>query len=599
MNPSKLFAAALIAGSMFAMPGCSNSTDCTKVVSKRAGNDELICHFLSDPDKLNPLTSSDAQATYVQNNIFMYLLDVDKEKLEIAPALAKERPKVSEVTEGEYAGGMKVEYEIRPEAVWDNGTPVTAYDVVFTYKAIKNPKVDAQQLRPYIDYVNDVVVDKENPKKFTIYSKQKFFDIEYSTGGQAYILPEYAYDPTQIMRKFSFKELNDEKGRKALMEKEDLSVFAQDFNSEKHMREKGSVIGCGPYEFTSWVTTQRIVLTRKKNWWGDKLAGTSPVFAAAPSKITYELVNDWTTAVTAMKDENLDVIYDMQPKMFNDLQKNETFKCKFNTFTPKELSYVYIGMNTKNPKLADLNVRKALAHLVDRSQIISVLLYGNASPVYGPVQPAKKYCDTTLAKYEHNLEKAKKLLDDAGWKDSDGDGIRDKMIDGQKVQLSISYKYNSGNDTREKIGLFLKDNAQKAGIKIEMIVKEWTVFLNETKHHDFELYCGGWVSDPISDDPKQIWHTESYNNGSNYVGFGDQETDATIDSLRTSLDPAKIDHFYHQFQQQVNQRVPYIFLYSPNNRLAIAKRFTNGKGYVARPGYSDHELSIGKGATPK
>ena len=71
-----------------------------------------------------------------------------------------------------------------------------------------------------------------------------------------------------------------------------------------------------------------------------------------------------------------------------------------------------------------------------------------------------------------------------------------------------------------KIKVFQKENAQKVGINIELLVREWTVFIEECKQHNVELYCAGWAQDPISDDPKQIWHTTSYNGGSNYVGFG-------------------------------------------------------------------------------
>lgn len=600
MSFPKIIACLFIAGSLSTVfTGCKNETDCTKIKSKREGNPDVIVHELADPDKLNPATSTSANAQYVENNIFMYLLDVDKEKLEITPSLVKERPKVSGIDEGEFKGGMKLEYEIRPEAVWDNGTPVTGYDVVFSYKSVKNPLVDAEQLRPYLDFIDDVVVDKDNPKKFTVYSKKRYFDLEFSTGGQAYILPEYAYDPNQTMRKFSFQDLNDPKMQNKLRANADIIAFATQFNSEKYQRDAGFVVGCGPYSFTSWTTGQRIILTRKQNWWGDKLLGTAPVFVANPPKITYEIVNDWTTAVTAMKDEGIDVMREIQPKLFNDLQKNPTFLCKYNLYTPQMLAYNYIGINMKSPKLSDVKVREALARLVDRKQIINVLLYGNGIPCYGPVLPAKKYCDTTLTKYEFDMEKAKQLLDEAGWKDSDGDGIRDKVVNGQKLSLELTFKYNSGNDTREKIGVFLQENAKKVGIKVNLLMREWTVFLEETKQHNFDLYCGGWVSDPISDDPKQIWHTQSYSGGSNYVGFGDAKSDATIDSMRNELDPAKIDQYYHDFQREVNEQVPYIFLYVANNRLAIAKRFEGAKAYASRPGYTDRELALGKGATAK
>ena len=98
-----------------------------------------------------------------------------------------------------------------------------------------------------------------------------------------------------------------------------------------------------------------------------KLTGQQSVFTASPPKISYELINDWTTAVTAMKDENIDALYACQPKLFHDLQSNDAFKCKFNLFTPGELSYVYAGINMKNEKFTDVKkVRKALAYLTDR-----------------------------------------------------------------------------------------------------------------------------------------------------------------------------------------------------------------------------------------
>ncbi len=184
------------------------------------------------------------------------------------------------------------------------------------------------------------------------------------------------------------------------------------------------------------------------------------------------------------------------------------------------------------------------------------------------------------------------MLDEAGWKDSDGDGIRDKVIDGKKQPLKLTFKYNAGNDTREKIGLFFKDNCRKIGVDIEIISKEWTVFIDETKNHNFDIYCGAWIQDPTEDDPKQLWHTESYNGGSNYVGFGNVETDLLIESIRKEMNEEKRDELYRQFQVATEAQVPYIFLYTPNARIIMSKRFTNAKAYVARPGYTERELIV-------
>ncbi|GIV33421.1 MAG: peptide-binding protein [Chitinophagales bacterium] len=578
----------------FILTGCPSAKkgDSAEWHSKREGVKEVIIHELSDCDKLNPLTSTDASSTYVEYNIFMYLLDINKETLELNPSLAVARPVITPVTDGEFAGGLAISYEIRPEAVWDNGQPVTGHDVAFTFKAVKNPHVDCEHLRPYLDFIWHIEIDKDNPKKFTFYTKDVFFAAESHSAYQAPIIPEYVYDPDGLMRAFTLRELSDPLQAARLREHPKMMEFARNFNSEKYQRERGYVVGCGPYAFVSWTTGQRIILEKKKNWWGDQLAGTAVNFAAYPEKLIYEIINDRTTALAAMKDETIDISDALREKDFFDLRKNVDFTRMYHLFDPMQLAYTYIGLNMKHPILSDLNVRKALAHAVDRKQIIDVLVYGLGIPINGPFHPTKKYYNTELKGYAFDLQRAQQLLEEAGWKDTDGDGIRDKVINGKKYPLKLVFKYNAGNDTREKIGLFFKDNCRKIGVNIEVIAREWTVFLDEIKNHNFDLYCGAWIQDPTEDDPKQLWHTESYQGGSNYVGFGDAQTDLLIEAIRREIDEEKRNALYKQFQSAVEAQVPYIFLYSPNARIVMSKRFENAKAYTARPGYTERELIV-------
>jgi peptide/nickel transport system substrate-binding protein len=199
----------------------------------------------------------------------MGLEGTDPKDYHLTPALVVARPTISEVKDGEWKGGIKLEYEIRPEAIWDNGTPVSASDYVFTLKSILNPDTKCTPLRPYYEWLADVQIDPSNPKKFTVFSKEKFFLIEEFAG--TYVLPEYVYDPEHIMAKFKLTDLNTNEKREALKGNADIQKFADQFNSEKFQREKGGVVGCGPYEFVEWKTGQTITLQRKKNWWGDKI----------------------------------------------------------------------------------------------------------------------------------------------------------------------------------------------------------------------------------------------------------------------------------------------------------------------------------------
>lgn len=569
--------------------GCPSGGDTTGDVKFKRTSNEVIIHELSNADMLNPVNSTDASATYIEANLFQTLLNTDAETYEKYGLLAVARPTITTIEEGEFKGGMKLEYEIRPEATWDNGTPITGHDYIFTIKSILNPKTNCEHLKGYFSFVGDIIIDEANPKKFAVYSRTTYMLVEEFSG--YWVMPEYIYDPEQIMRKFSIQDLNTPEKRTALKGNADIMKFAEQFNSEKFQREKGFVAGSGPYEFTSWETDIKIVLTRKKDWWGDKLAGTRG-FDAKPEKIVYQIVNDMNTATTAMKDENIDVMRSIEPKKFTELQENNDFLKRFNLSTPVMFSYIYLGMNMQNPKLKDVKVRKAISHLLNRDEIVTALYYGFAEPTVGPVHPKQNHYNNKITGYDFNLEKAKQLLTEAGWTDTDGDGVVDKMIDGQKVPLKLEFKFNAGNDIRKEIGILFKEEARKVGIDVEIVSKEWTVFLNELDNHNFEMYCGGWVSSPNMGDPYQIWHTtSSVVGGSNYVSFGTQESDMVIDSLRNNPSEEVRTAMWMRLQEIIYEQAPYVFLISPKERIAIHKRFT-AKTYAARPGYDEKEFIL-------
>jgi len=576
-------------GLFVACGGGGDSDNGKAVVSKKAGLNEVNIHELGDPDKLQPITSTSASSTYIQGNIFQTLLGQDPVTYEMHGILAKSRPKMTELNDGPYKGGIMLEYEIREEAVWDNGTPITANDYVFTVKSMKNPKTDAAHIRPYFEFIKDIVIDPSNPKKFTIYGSDRYILSEEFSG--YWVLPEYIYDPNKIMRKFTIKQLNEDAEK--LRANKDINEFATYYNSEKFSREKGSVVGSGPYEFEEWVTGQYITLKKKENWWGDKI--NEKGFDNGPDKISYTLVPDWTTAITAMKDEEIDVARGIRAKDFVDLKENKNFKKLYDLHAPDFMAYDYLGMNMREPIFSDKKTRQAMAHLVDRKLIREVLMYGYGEAVNGPYHPTKAWYNKDLEPREIDLDKAKQLLAEAGWKDTDNDGLLDKMIDGKKTPFKIVVKYNQGNTRRENSALMFKENAKKVGIEADVQVREWTVFIEETKAHNFDMYVGGWVGGTGLNDSKQIWHSDSYNGGSNYVGFGTPESDELIEKIRYNLDEPSRTQQYMRLQEIIHEEAPYVFLNAQKNKIAIHKRFDNANAYVARPGYSEVEWQINPG----
>ncbi len=106
------------------------------------------------------------------------------------------------------------------------------------------------------------------------------------------------------------------------------------------------------------------------------------------------------------------------------------------------------------------------------------------------------------------------------------------------------------------------------------------------------MFYGAWIGSPTPDDPKQIWHTESINGGSNYVYFGNAETDKLIENIRSELNEEIRNDLNRKFQVILHDEVPYIFIWSPKEKIAISKRFTNTETFIVRPGFNEAAFKL-------
>ncbi|MCB0516881.1 MAG: ABC transporter substrate-binding protein [Chitinophagales bacterium] len=589
MNYSlKAFTISFLAFLALGITSCGGSGDSGS--RKKTYQDQLVIHNLSDPEGLHPTNVSDANATEIKRYMFQKLLTINFVTLELEPWLAKKMPTMEVTGNNE---GMLIHYELKDGLTWDDGKPITPRDVEFSLMALKDPKVDDAHLRPYFDFISDFKYDPENPNAFTLVCNKTYMLWDHVTGNDFWIIPEHLYDPNGYLKNMKLADFADEKKAG----KNDNAIkFADDYNNVKYSREKDFVNGSGPYKLADWQTDQRIILERKDNWSGDKYNGTSMMFDKGPKRIVWETVNDFSTAITALKAEKLDVITSVPPADWVKLPESDKFKENYRESTPPFTTYSYIGLHKRNPILADKRTRQALAHLIDADNINKNLLYGLQTRIIGPIHPSDKMnYNTNIKPYDYNPEKAKQLLAEVGWKDTDGDGILDKVINGKKTPFKLAFKYNQGNDIRKNVGLAFKESARQAGIELEVSPEEWSVYLEKLKKHEIDMFYGAWVMDPRPDDPIQLFSTAAYNGGSNYVGFGDAETDKLIDQIRTELDPEKRKALYYRYQEIMHDEVPYIFLFTSNRRNAIHKRFTNLHEGARDPGYWGGGFQIDKG----
>jgi len=589
----KLFAILLLPA-LFFMIGCGGeggdaTTGGNDGPSKTEYKDQCIIHALSDPEGLHPTNTSDAGATQIKRSMFQHLLDYDFETAELIPVLAKSLPSVTKTDDG----GMIIDYELREEARWDDGSPVTAEDVAFSFKAVKNMKVDASSTRPSINFIIDVKLYPENPRKITFICDELFFLWDHVTGTDVIIAQKKFYDPENLSDQFTFKQIASED--KKVLESDANLAFSKKFNDIKFQREVFS--GSGPYSFVSWTPGSQVVIERKDNWWGNNVTDKNDYFQGGPKKLVYETINNYQSALASLKSEKLDVMPSFTPvQWIKDLPKSDKFNKNFNKYSPDLLVYTFLGMHTRDPLLTGKKTRKALAHLVDKKSINKSFMFDLPIPVIGPIHPSFKddYNDQ-IKGYDYNVDKAKQLLAEDGWEDANNDGILDKMINGVRQDFKLTYSFNKGNDTRQNVGLALKEATRAVGIEMEVVPVEWAVYLQKLEAHEIQMWYGGWVFDPRPSDPKQIWHTESYNGGSNYTGFGNENTDALIESIRAELDPVKRSALYKKWQEILNEEVAYIFMNTGKSRMGIHKRFDNINLSRRNPGFYPAGFTLGKG----
>lgn len=556
-------------------------TDCRTDPKPDAGgatvdfkHDENIVYsrLRADADNLNPYYATNSYSQEVYKYIFPYMLYFSPKTLELEPILVKERAKIEEVSEGKYKGGLSYTFEFLDELKWDNGEEVTGEDVIFSLKVMFNPKVPAQRARIGYEFIEELVIDEENPKKFTFYTMDRYIlsEVQLST---ILLYPEYVYDADGLLKDFPLEDLMDSEKANALAEKDDrLQQFADHFAQSKFAREKGSVVSCGAYELDEWETGQRIILKKKENWWGDGLGEKYHMLESKPKEIHFKIMSDQTAAVAALRDQELDAIDQMQPEDFIELSKDNRMQELYEFKKPTRLVGYAAMFNLQDEKLKDKNVRRAIAHLFDINSIIDNVLYGMGEPIVGPVHPSKSYYAKDLPTIEFSTDKAKKMLADAGWVDTNNNGIVDKEIDGEQVEMEIDYLISSA--TEEEIGLLFQNNAKEAGVRVNVNKKEFVTKLGDLKKGDFEMAQSGWRTYPMPYDPKQIWHSSSaVAGGSNYSGFVSDEADQLIDNIRVEINDEKRNEMYQRFQEIIYEEQPYVFLFTPLNPTAISKRF--------------------------
>ncbi|KAA3653183.1 MAG: hypothetical protein DWP98_00225 [Bacteroidetes bacterium] len=542
---------------------------------------QVIIRVAADANSLNPLKARGEVSNYICMQVFQTLVGYDYENGMPVGIIAEEMP-----TEKKIDSNTSIfTYTLRNNVRFDSTHALSAEDVLFSFKLAICPGIVSSGGANYYEFIDSLIIDPINQNQIHIYCHGNYFLNKYFTG-DFFILPQFIYDPQNILNQYSIAELRKPD---ILDNNPELNAYIEFFNQSKFEKDKNFIKGSGPYEIADWQSNQRIILQKKKNWWAAELDSESCLFDQNPPILQYEIISDNTTALTALKSNKIDLIKGINAKAFQELENQTELK----TERVVKCAYDYLAFNCNHDLLKDHSIRKALAFLVNKQELIDKLYFGNAKNALSPISSQQKdLINSNLIEYTFSMDSTVSILKANQWTDSDKNGVLDKTIKGELVELSFDYLFNNNDVVRKSFGIILQSRAKSIGIELNLIGVEWSSYLEKLKSGDFDLCYGSVSSAPIPPDLYSSFHSKSANGGRNYSNYQSEEADRLIEAIRnTNSTRQRIKH-YHDLQTIINRDLPKVILVEPMETFAYSPQLLPLTTSPIRPNYWAPSIQI-------
>lgn len=473
---------------------------------------ELIMGTHTKPTEMNPLFTTRSISMSLLDLLFDPLVRINAQG-EVEPALAV-RWEMS-------ADGLTYTFYLRRGVKFHDGVECTAHDVKCTYDSLRDPNVDSP-FRPYFELV----------KEFKAIDDYTF---------QVVLEKPSAVFLYRMRREIIPRHLAAQRG-----------VNAAGFGSHP--------VGTGPFKFKEWTDDNRIILGYNADYYAGR-----PYLDRIVIK-TYANSRDMWSAL--MRGE-IDYAGFIEQDDYEVVRKDTTFK----TYAFPCDSYYAVLYNMDDPILADESVRYAVSYGIDRKKIIAQAAGGYGVECAGPFYPGSMGFDPACIPFAYDPLKAQALLSDAGWKDTDNDGIREK--DGEKLELRIYV--DSRNEVYRTIAMLLRQQLQEIGIAVAVRLynDEGGLELKSAEGAVIQAYLRFIPSEAADIDESTERKWNAINRNGNIGFYNDQEIVDLYALGRTTIDREERKHVYQKIHRVVYEHQRACFLYFPCVFYALSSRFAN------------------------
>jgi peptide/nickel transport system substrate-binding protein len=495
--------------SLAATGGCNREaagSDPSTGPNTPAVGDTLIEASIANVSGLIPTLTSDSASHEVGAYIYNGLVTLGRD-LEIVPELADSWSFSKDC--------LTLDFKLHPGVRWHDGKPFTADDVVFTWEATTNPKTPS----PYrSDFADIDKVQALDPLTVRVIYRKPYAKALLSWGS-ASILPRHLLDS---------------------------------YNRDGKLRESPqnwtAPVGTGPYRFKEMKSGEKVVLVSNPDY-----------FQGQPyiSRVVYRIIPSQATIFLELKAKGVDLTR-LTALQYRRQTDYPAFLKSYNKFRYAGSGYTYVGFNLKDPRFADRRVRRAIAHAINRQDLLDGVVLGLGRLATGPFRPGSWAENPNVKGISYDPRKAAALLADAGWKSKNAQGLLVK--DGQPFTFELMT--NQGNDERKKIAEIVQASLREVGIGVDIRIIEWASLLKEhVKKRSFDALVLGWGTGA---DPDQfvVWHSsQSGPDDLNHISYKNPEVDQLLETGRSSCVQADRVKAYHKLHEVLAEDQPLVFLY--------------------------------------
>jgi peptide/nickel transport system substrate-binding protein len=467
--------------------------------SRHSDPKTLVMVIESSPTNLDPRVGQDAQSERIDNLIFDDVLSRGH-NLDVAPGLAER---------WEVPDPLTYIFHLHHGVRFHDGRPLTSRDVKWTFDSLLTGKIRSPKAAAY-----RFVKDLDAPDDFTVVLHMK--------------------EPDAAL----------------LWNLSDGAVGVVPYGSGSEMSVHP--VGSGPFKFVSAETDKEVVIERNDDYWGEK---------AKLARVRFAIVPDATTQALELRKGSGDVIINgsFPPDTVLTLAREKSLAIE----TAPGTRLAYLGFNLRDPILKDVRVRQAVAYGLDRKPMIDYLWRGEAQAARSVLPPQSWAFNGNVPQYNHNPEKARQLLDAAGY----------PLVNG--LRFHITMKTSTDENTRLMVAV-MQQQLREVGIALDIRSFEFGTFFSDVTHGAFQLYGLRWIGGNEDPDIFYVFHSSRFPpNGANRGFYSNPRVDALVDQARREVDPKLRKPIYDELQLLLAEELPYIDLWYLDNVLVHNKRIRN------------------------